>query len=225
VKRELITEIVVRQAIQQGKPIVISENAIITPAAQDLIRENRLVIQRAGLLNGSKTDVPQQPKFEKRWGEALFSNKKVIALGADHGGYPVKEMLKDYIVSLGFEIADYGTDSVERTDYPIYAAAVARAVQKGDAFRGIIIDGAGIGSAITANKFNGIRAATVWDTLSAKNCRAHNDANILSLGGLLLGVNPIKEIVRIFLTEEYEGGRHQERLDLIAKFEVELFKE
>ncbi|HDR04528.1 MAG TPA: RpiB/LacA/LacB family sugar-phosphate isomerase [Candidatus Marinimicrobia bacterium] len=133
-------------------------------------------------------------------------------------------MLKDFIISLGFEIADYGTDSVERTDYPIYAAAVARAVQKGDAFRGIIIDGAGIGSAITANKFKGIRAATVWDSLSAKNCRAHNDANVLSLGGLLLGVDPIKEIVRIFLTEEYEGGRHQERLDLISRFEEELFK-
>jgi len=224
VKRELITENIVRQAIHQSKPLIISENAIITPAAQDLIREHRLTVQRAGLVSSAKTEIPNQPRFEKRWGEALFSNKKVIALGADHGGFPVKEMLKDFIISLGFEIADYGTDSVERTDYPIYAAAVARAVQKGDAFRGIIIDGAGIGSAITANKFKGIRAATVWDSLSAKNCRAHNDANVLSLGGLLLGVDPIKEIVRIFLTEEYEGGRHQERLDLISRFEEELFK-
>lgn len=223
-KKTLITEHTVYEAIRSGKALQIGEHAIITPSARDLIRDRNIPLQTVADNHPASSGVSQQPKIEKRWSQELFANKKVVAVGADHGGFPVKEMIKEQIIKLGFEVADYGTHSSERVHYPAFAAAVARAVQKGDAWRGIIVDAAGIGSAITANKFKGIRAAMAYDTMTAVNCRAHNDANILTLGGLLLGVNTVNEIVKLFLTTEYEGSRHQDRIDMITAFENENFK-
>lgn len=223
-KKHLITEHTVYEALRSGQPLKIGENSIITPSARDLIRARNVSIQSVGGKIDDTPGVPAHPKMEKRWTEELFANKKVIAVGADHGGFVMKEMIKEQIIKLGYEVADYGTFSNERVHYPAFAAAVARAVQKGDAWRGIIVDAAGIGSAITANKFKGIRAAMAYDTMTAVNCRAHNDANVLSLGGLLLGVNTVNEIVKLFLTTEYEGSRHQDRIDMILAFEDENFK-
>ena len=136
----------------------------------------------------------------------------------------MKEMIKEYVIQLGFDVADYGTDSTEKVDYPVYAAAVAKAVAKGDVWRGIIFDSAGIGSAITANKFKGVRAAMAYDTLTANNCRQHNDANILTLGAMLLGITTTKEIVKIFLNTDFEA-RHKPRIEMIEAYEDENFKE
>lgn len=221
--RKLINEDMVRLALRRGEALLITAEDIITPAAKDLIRSSNIPLRTA-----SASEIRQENRsFDlsnaRSHAAAIMASKKLVAFGSDHGGFQMKEMLKDYVTSLGFDILDLGCDSPERTDYPLFAAAVARTVAKGDAFRGIIVDGAGIGSAVTANKFPGVRAAMAYDTLTARNCREHNDANILSLGGLLLGVNTVKEIVKIFLNTDFDS-RHQNRIDLILSYENENFK-
>ncbi len=220
--KKLISETTVRQALRRGEALVIGPGDIVTPSARDLIRSSNIPLQSASDSVVKSAHLPLQTRIHRKESE-VFAGRKTIAIGSDHGGFPMKELIREYVVSLGFDVVDYGCDSPERTDYPIYAAAVAKAVAKGSAFRGIIVDGAGIGSAITANKFKGIRAAMAYDTLTANNCREHNDANVLSLGGLLLGVTTVKEIVKIFLTTEYDR-RHQNRIDMIESIEADNFK-
>jgi len=125
-----------------------------------------------------------------------------IAIGADHGGYDLKEKLKKYLSEKGYTIEDCGTCSAEPVDYPKFAYAVAKLVSEGKYERGVMIDGAGIGSCITANKVPGARAALCYDVSSAKNSREHNDANILTLGAGLIGVELAKQIADVFLTSE-----------------------
>jgi len=151
--------------------------------------------------------------------QPVISNKKVVAIGADHGGYELKEALKPELKTLGFEVSDMGTNSKEAVDYPDFAHAVAHAVSTGNAWRGIMIDGAGIGSCIVANKVPGVRAGMAYDYSSAVNSREHNDTNVLTLGAGLIGVNLAKQIVKTWLTTEFGGGRHQSRLDKIKSVE------
>jgi ribose 5-phosphate isomerase B len=152
------------------------------------------------------------------------ASRKVIAIGADHGGYELKEALKGEITTLGFGISDVGTNSKDAVDYPDFAHAVAQAVSSGKAWRGIMIDGAGIGSCIVANKVAGVRAGMAYDYSSAVNSREHNDTNVLTLGAGLIGVNLAKQIVRTWLTTEFAGGRHTPRVDKIKSVEKKYLK-
>ncbi|MEG1536996.1 MAG: ribose 5-phosphate isomerase B [Clostridiales bacterium] len=142
-----------------------------------------------------------------------------IAIGSDHAGYFAKETLKGYLQQKGYEITDYGCFSEESVHYPVYGAAVAEAVVQGRAERGILICGTGIGMSIVANKFNGIRAALCSDTFTAKASREHNDANILVMGGRILSEEQMQLITEIWLDTAFAGGRHQQRLDMIADLE------
>lgn len=150
--------------------------------------------------------------------------QKTVALGADHGGFELKELLKAEITSLGFDILDVGTKSKDAVDYPDFAHAVAILVSQGKAWRGIIIDGAGIGSCIVANKVPGVRAGLAYDYASASNSREHNDTNVLTLGAGLIGVNLAKQIVKVWLTTEFGGGRHKPRVDKIIAIEKQYLK-
>ena len=150
--------------------------------------------------------------------------RKVVAIGADHGGFELKESLKSEINTLGFEINDVGTNSKDAVDYPDFAHAVAQAVGSGKAWRGIMIDGAGIGSCIVANKVPGVRAGMAYDYSSAVNSREHNDTNVLTLGAGLIGVNLAKQIVKTWLTTEFAGGRHTTRVDKIKSVEKKYLK-
>jgi ribose 5-phosphate isomerase B len=155
---------------------------------------------------------------------AQSSGKKVVAIGADHGGFELKEALKSDISSLGFEVSDIGTNSKDAVDYPDFAHAVAQAVSAGKAWRGIMIDGAGIGSCIVANKVPGVRAGMAYDVSSANNSREHNDTNVLTLGAGLIGTALAKQIVKVWLTTDFAGGRHSPRVDKIMAVERKYLK-
>lgn len=156
--------------------------------------------------------------------QVATSGKKVVAIGADHGGFELKEALKKDLTTLGFEVNDVGTNSKEAVDYPDFAHAVAQLVGSGKAWRGIMIDGAGIGSCIVANKVPGVRAGMAYDYSSALNSREHNDTNVLTLGAGLIGMNLAKQIVKTWLTTEFAGGRHASRVDKIKSVEKKYLK-
>lgn len=143
----------------------------------------------------------------------------MIAIGCDHGGYELKQLIMEYLDGHGLEYRDYGTYSRESCDYPIYGEAVARAVAGGECDRGIIICGTGIGISISANKVKGIRAALCADCYSAEYTRRHNDANILALGARTVGSGLALKIVETFLNTGFEGGRHARRVALISELE------
>lgn len=143
-----------------------------------------------------------------------------IAVGADHAGYELKESLRFVLRGLEHEVSDLGTHSRDSTDYPDYAAAVARAVASGEAERGLLVCGSGVGMAIAANKIHGIRAANVGDPEAARLARAHNDANVLALGARRLSEGEAAEIVRAFLETSFDGGRHRERVEKIERLEA-----
>ncbi|NOY22083.1 MAG: ribose 5-phosphate isomerase B [Acidobacteria bacterium] len=154
----------------------------------------------------------------------ILSEQQGIALGADHGGFPLKEELKPFLEKLGFRFMDLGTFSSASVNYPNFALKVAQAVQSGHSRFGIMIDGAGIGSAIVCNKVKGIRAAHCANTFEAYNARAHNNCNILTLGARVIGIELIKRIVDTFLKTPFEGGRHQERVAMITEWENAAWK-
>ena len=155
---------------------------------------------------------------------ALSGDRKVVAIGADHGGFELKEALKGDITALGFEVSDMGTNSKNAVDYPDFAHAVAQSVGSGKAWRGIMIDGAGIGSCVVANKVPGVRAGMAYDISSANNSREHNDTNVLTLGAGLIGVALAKQIVKVWLTTEFGGDRHAKRVDKIMAVERKYLK-
>ena len=142
-----------------------------------------------------------------------------IAMGADHGGFSLKETIKQHLEEQGHEILDLGTYDTASCHYPVYAEKVARAVAAGQAERGILVCGTGIGMSIAANKIPGIRAAAVSDCFTAQATREHNDANILCLGERTVGPGLALRIVDTYLAAQFQGGRHQTRLDMIAALE------
>jgi ribose 5-phosphate isomerase B len=143
-----------------------------------------------------------------------------VALGCDHAGFRLKQVVADWLVSAGHQVQDCGTDSEDPVDYPAFCAAAARAVVGGDADVGIVLGGSGQGEQIAANKVHGARAALCYDETTARLARQHNDANVLSLGGRLLGETLALRVVEVFLATAFEGGRHQPRLDQIAAIEA-----
>ena len=142
-----------------------------------------------------------------------------VAVGCDHGGFVLKDRVIATLKDLGAEVVDYGCFDESSVDYPEYGEKVARAVASGECALGVVMCGTGIGISIAANKVKGIRAAVVTNTYMAKLTKNHNNANIIALGGRVISADEAEEIVRAWYTAEYEGGRHQRRVDMIAKIE------
>ena len=195
-EKTLITEEDIRSA-PNGATLRISDRALVTPLAADLARDRHIHLER----------IVQQPR------------KRIVAIGADHGGFEMKEALKVFLDELGFAWQDFGTNSTEAVDYPDFAQAVASAVSKGKCDLGIMIDGAGIGSCMVANKIPGVRAAMCYDEASARNSREHNGANVLTLGGKVTSMEKMREIVRVWLSSELTEERHRRR---VAKIDALL---
>jgi len=193
-RRALIDEATLRET-PAGTTLVIAANAIITPLARQVAEERRITLQPA-----APTPTPTGQAGRQR-----------VAIGADHGGYELKEALRA-LLAADYEVIDCGTHSKDPVDYPDIAVAVARLVAAGDAWRGILIDGAGIGSCMAANKIAGVRAAMCYDQATAVNSREHNNANVLTLGAGLIGPNLAQQIVRTWLNTAFAGGRHAARV-------------
>ncbi|MBR2406819.1 MAG: ribose 5-phosphate isomerase B [Clostridia bacterium] len=143
----------------------------------------------------------------------------MIAIACDHAGPALKEEIKALLTEMGYTYKDFGTDTAASVDYPVYGSRAAYAVASGECEKGIVICGTGIGISISANKVKGVRCALCSEPLSASLTRQHNDANVLAIGARVTGPELAKEIVRVFLTTEFEGGRHQRRVDLITALE------
>ncbi len=150
--------------------------------------------------------------------------QKIVAIGSDHGGFEMKEALKAYLQDLRYQMIDCGTNGKDAVDYPDFALAVAKLVSQGKAWRGIVIDGAGIGSCMAANKVPGIRAALCYDYATAVNSREHNDANVLTLGAGLIGLNLARQITSTWLATAFLAGRHTRRVDKIVAIERQFMK-
>ena len=197
--KPVITEDDVR-GLERGAVLRIAESARLTPLAADIVNERGIEIVRRVPRRGSK-------------------ESKTIAIGADHGGYPMKEELGKFLAELGHRVHDFGTNSESAVDYPDFAHAVARAVADGTADVGIVIDGAGVGSAMTANKVPGVRAAACYSVEVARNSREHNGANVLTLGSKTITSDQMREIVRAWLGTELTEERHRKRVGKIEAIE------
>jgi len=138
-----------------------------------------------------------------------------IAIGSDHAGFDYKERIRQFLTEAGHEVKDFGTYSADSCDYPVYVRPVAQAVADGQYERGIVLGGSGNGEAIVANKVRGIRCGLCWDLRSARLNRLHNDGNVLALGQRMMAIEEAMEIVELWLTTPFEGGRHQKRVDQI----------
>ncbi|HCS38942.1 MAG TPA: ribose 5-phosphate isomerase B [Anaerolineaceae bacterium] len=158
-------------------------------------------------------------------GQKAEATRRVVAIGTDHGGVDLKAALKADLGEMGYEVIDCGTDTKDAVDYPDIALAVAQLVASGKAWRGVVIDGAGIGSCMSANKVPGVRAAMCYDLSTALNSREHNDANVLTLGAGLIGVALAKAILKTWLATEFGGGRHAKRVEKIIAIEKAYLKE
>lgn len=142
-----------------------------------------------------------------------------VAVGCDHGGLEMKNRLKNFMEDTGYRVKDFGTYTPDPVDYPDYARAVAEAVSCGGFERGVIVDAAGIGSCMAANKVKGVRAAMCYDLKTVMNSREHNDANVLTLGGKMISMDLAKEMVKVWLSTPFGGGRHKRRVDKIMAIE------
>lgn len=147
-----------------------------------------------------------------------------LAIASDHGGYSLKKAVTKYLSSKKIDYVDLGVNSEGSVDYPDFASEVARRVSEGEVEAGILICGTGIGMAITANKFKGVRAAVITDEYTARMSKEHNNANVIALGGRILNEEQAKELVHVWLTSSFQGGRHDRRLKKIAEIETEHFK-
>lgn len=194
------------EAIPASGEIVVPIGTIVTPLARDEADARRITIR----IEQAKTS---------ETGDAAGAASRTIAIGADHGGFDLKEALRNYLTAWGYTVVDLGTASHDAVDYPDFAEAVANAVAGGKAWRGVVIDTAGIGSSIAANKVPGTRAALCYDRASARNSREHNDANILALGARLIPAEVAREILAVWLETPFAGGRHQRRVDKIIAIE------
>jgi len=147
---------------------------------------------------------------------------QVILIASDHGGYELKEFIKEYLLKTGYQVKDLGPFSPEAVDYPEFGIKVAQQISEGKASRGILVCGTGIGMTIVANKYPNVRAALCHDQYTAAMSRRHNDANILVMGGRVLGKGVAREVVKMWLETEFEGGRHSRRLSQIQELERRL---
>jgi ribose 5-phosphate isomerase B len=201
--------------VEPGGRLPVPQGALITPLARDTALERRVNLVSA--------PGAQEPVLSST-ASGGDSPERAVALGADHGGFGMKEDLKTFLSELGYPTIDCGTHTTDSVDYPDLAYAVAQLVAQGRAWRGIVVDGAGIGSCMAANKVPGVRAALCYDHATAVNSREHNDANVLTLGGVLVGRSLARQITRTWLETEFGGGRHARRVDKIMAIEQRFLR-
>jgi ribose 5-phosphate isomerase B len=217
--RTVITERAVLDAHKRGQQsIPIDASTIVTAAAADRVKALGISFVKKDSVSSAHSVTPVPPENPVELGNG------VVAMGSDHGGYELKVILKRFVVDLGYHVIDVGTNSEEPCDYPDFAFAVATLVSRGEAWRGVMVDGAGTGSAIVANKIPKVRAACCHNEFVARNSRQHNDANVLTLGGRVIGSEVAKEIVRVWLTTWFAGGRHKKRVEKIDDVEARFLK-
>ena len=198
-KRVIITA----AELPESGEMLVPFDAVLTPLARDEAQRRGIVVKEVAAQDAVR----------------VHPVEKIVALAADHGGFALKEKLKPLLEQLGLVAEDFGVHEEKAVDYPDMALLVAEAVAGGRAARGIVVDGAGIGSAMAANKVPGIRAALCYDKASARNSREHNNANVLTLGGRLLSAETALEVAAIWLTTPFAGGRHEKRVDKITAIE------
>ena len=202
--KTLLTEDDLR-GLETGAKVRVAENAKLTPSAQDFVNDNNIELIRKVSRNNSL-------------------KVKSVGIGCDHGGFEMKEQLKNFLGELGLHVRDFGTNSKNSVDYPDFAHAVAVAVSNSNVDVGIIIDGAGIGSAMAANKVPNIHAAACYNVALAKNSREHNGANVLTLGSGQNSLAEVKKIVTAFLTNKITEPRHKKRVGKIDAIERQYRK-
>ncbi len=200
--------VITAQDVPSGGELRVPIGSIITPSAREVAAARAVRI----------LELPEDEVT------ALAPPDKTIAIGADHGGFAMKEALKPIIEALGLQVRDVGVHDEKPADYPDLARKVAELVAAGTASRGVIVDGAGIGSSIAANKVPGVRAALCYDRASARNSREHNDSNVLTLGGRLLTPSQAEDVLRTWLATPFAGGRHQARVQKILDIEQHYLK-
>ena len=201
--------VITLQDVPETGEMKVPVGTLVTPSARDLAASRGVKI----------TEVPDDQL------SSLAPPEKTIAIGADHGGFRLKEQLKPMLEREGLAIRDVGVHEEKAADYPDIAHSVAELVATGVAARGIIIDGAGIGSSIAANKVPGVRAALCYDKASAKNSREHNDSNVLTLGARLLTGTQAEDVVRVWIETKFAGGRHAARVAKIGDIEKKYLKQ
>jgi ribose 5-phosphate isomerase B len=201
--------VITAQDVPESGELKLPTGTLITPSARDLAASRGVEI----------VEVPEEQL------STLAPPEKTIAIGADHGGFRLKEQLKPMLEREGLAIRDVGVHEEKAVDYPDIAHSVAELIVAGVATRGIIIDGAGIGSSMVANKVPGIRAALCYDKASAKNSREHNDSNVLTLGARLLTGTQAEDVVRVWIGTPFAGGRHAARVAKIGAVEKKYLKQ
>jgi ribose 5-phosphate isomerase B len=204
----IVRSVLTYQDIPQSGELQVAIGTVITPSARDLAAERGVKIV---MLPEDQIHIVAAPD-------------KTVAIGADHGGFQMKERLKPILAELGLAIRDVGVTEEKPADYPDIALLVAELVASGSATRGVIVDGAGIGSAMAANKVPGVRAALCYDKASARNSREHNDSNVLTLGGRLLTSTQAEEVLRVWVGTAFGGGRHAGRIAKITGIERKYSK-
>ena len=200
--------VITSQDVPEGGDLRIPAGSIVTPSAREVASARGIRIIEA-------------PEEEL---SAMAPPSRTVAIGADHGGFALKEALKPLLESLGLEARDVGVYEEKPADYPDLALKVAELVASGAAARGVVVDGAGIGSSIAANKVPGVRAALCYDKASARNSREHNDSNVLTLGSRLLTRSQAEDVLRTWLETPFAGGRHQARIQKILDIEQRYSK-
>ena len=211
--RVLITERSVLDAVEAGHSrLAVPDGALVTALARDTARDRGLALVPAAGPAALPEPTPAAP--------AGPAPDRTLAVGCDHAGFDVKDALAEHARGLGWTVTDLGTTSADSVDYPDFAYAVGRSVHLGHTRLGLMIDGVGVGSAIVANKLPGVRAALCPDTFSAYNARAHNDANVITLGSRTMGVEVCKRVLATFLETPFEGGRHARRVQKILDVEA-----
>lgn len=213
--KKVITEKHVLEAAKSGKIVEIEANSLITPLAKDTAKIKNVTFQK-------KSDKPSEQKSIQA--EPAKFVVKSVAIGADHGGFDYKKELISYLQKLGLTVIDAGTNSSDAVDYPDFAYAVGKMVQSKQTDIGIMIDGAGIGSAMACNKIPEILAACCHNEFTAKNAREHNHANVLTLGSKVLGIEVCKSIILAFISTSPDMGRHLNRVKKIKDIEAKFSK-
>ena len=207
----------IEKAHREGRSRITTTNdAIVTPLAHDEAMRYGIELQAVE----SRVTVESLVADANDTRASMASEAGSIAVGSDHGGFDLKQRVVVLLGELGYRVVDIGTDSNNSVDYPVFAERVAQKVAAGECDRGIVIDGAGIGSAIVANKFAGIRAAHCHNLFEVRNSREHNNANVLSLGGRVIGELLALSMVETWLETCFEGGRHQARVDLVDRIDL-----
>jgi len=224
-RRPIVTESAVQDLPFRGE-FAAPSNALFTPLARQALIERQIHITSPAssspsvLSEASASDRSRGPTLsEASASERSRRGRGPIALGSDHAGFSLKEDLKAYLAELGFAVVDCGASGTEPVDYPDFALAVGELVAGRRAERGILVDGAGIGSSVAANKVPGVRAALCYDLATAVNSREHNDANVLTLGAGQIGTALARQIVRAWLETRFAGGRHARRVNKILEIE------